>query len=355
MDETADRGWCHAAPTTLLGHLRYCKAGISKDVQNRAENDHILRGGWGCRPPPIDTSGSGPYASAGPSVVTHNSPITTITSFHSETPPQSSTALLPSPLGSVYGLQLPLSAPPTPTLGQTPDSSKCILSITANLASCERLFSTFGATLTKLRNWLGTSTLQSLAELKMHICDQQLQKGAKDQIKQRFGDQKWAEQSEVATHTASGLIAAIAPTQPPTFNPQLLPVSVMPSPLVDPSHHDTPSQPTSQSGKSPDQDHLLNTSRLRALIDGHITQGHKDNKDSAPVWGSSTLPRIDIQTLFNFSSSHWTEIYSGVAKQNFDDELAFYDLINMDAPGEEDFEFEVDGTMQEVILGGMDS
>ncbi|KIK73597.1 hypothetical protein PAXRUDRAFT_57255, partial [Paxillus rubicundulus Ve08.2h10] len=60
---------------------------------------------------------------------------------------------------------------------------KHILSITTNLASCECLFSTFGATLTKLRNWPGTSTLQSLAELKMHICDQQLQKGVKDQIK----------------------------------------------------------------------------------------------------------------------------------------------------------------------------
>jgi len=233
--------------------------------------------------------------------------------------------------------------------------AKRILSVTANSASCERLFSTFGATLTKLRNRLGTSTLQSLAELKMHIRDQQLQKGAKDQIKRRFGEQKRAEQSEVATRTASGPIAAIAPTQPPTFNPQLPPVSIMPSPLVDPSRHDTSSQPTSQSDESPDQDHLLNASRLRALIDGHIAQGHEDDKDSAPVRGSSTLPRINIQALFNFSSSHWTEIYSGVAKRSFDDELALYDLIDMDAPGEEDFEFEVDGTTQEVILGGMDS
>ncbi|KIK93785.1 hypothetical protein PAXRUDRAFT_144316, partial [Paxillus rubicundulus Ve08.2h10] len=55
--------------------------------------------------------------------------------------------------------------------------AKRILSVTANSASCEHLFSTFSATLTKLQNRLGTSTLQSLAELKMHIRDQQLQKG----------------------------------------------------------------------------------------------------------------------------------------------------------------------------------
>ncbi|KIK97056.1 hypothetical protein PAXRUDRAFT_126216, partial [Paxillus rubicundulus Ve08.2h10] len=61
--------------------------------------------------------------------------------------------------------------------------AKHILSVTANLASCEHLFSTFSTTLMKLHNQLGTCTLQSLAELKMHIHDQQLQKGVKDQIK----------------------------------------------------------------------------------------------------------------------------------------------------------------------------
>ncbi|KIK87955.1 hypothetical protein PAXRUDRAFT_152310, partial [Paxillus rubicundulus Ve08.2h10] len=224
---------------------------------------------------------------------------------------------------------------------------KHILSVTANLASCERLFSTFSATLTKLQNQLGASTLQSLAELKMHIWDQKLQKGVKDQIKQHFGEQKRAKQSKVATHTASGLITVFALTQPPTFNPQLLPVGVVPSPSIDPSHYNTFSQPTSQLDESPDsdQDHLLSTSRLRALIDSHITQGRKDDEDSAPV----------IQVLFNFSSLHWTEVCSSVAKQSFDDELALYDLIDMDAPGEEDFKFKVDGTTQEAILGGMDS
>ncbi|KIK76099.1 hypothetical protein PAXRUDRAFT_73952, partial [Paxillus rubicundulus Ve08.2h10] len=47
-----------------------------------------------------------------------------------------------------------------------------VLSVTANLASCEQLFSTFSSTLTKLHNWLGMNTLQALAELKMHIQDQ---------------------------------------------------------------------------------------------------------------------------------------------------------------------------------------
>ncbi|KIK74990.1 hypothetical protein PAXRUDRAFT_71703, partial [Paxillus rubicundulus Ve08.2h10] len=47
-----------------------------------------------------------------------------------------------------------------------------VLSVTANSASCEWLFSTFSSTLTQLCNQLGTNTLQALAELKMHIWDQ---------------------------------------------------------------------------------------------------------------------------------------------------------------------------------------
>ena len=44
----------------------------------------------------------------------------------------------------------------------------------ANSASCERLFSIFSTTLTKLRNRLGTNNLNSPSELKMHIPDENL-------------------------------------------------------------------------------------------------------------------------------------------------------------------------------------
>lgn len=47
--------------------------------------------------------------------------------------------------------------------------AKQILSICANSASCEQLLSVFGTILTKLQNHMGTETLTSLAELKMHF------------------------------------------------------------------------------------------------------------------------------------------------------------------------------------------
>ena len=64
--------------------------------------------------------------------------------------------------------------------------AKRILSISANSASCERLFSVFGNTLTKLRSRLGTSTLTNLAELKMFIRDQHRQGETKGRLKRVF-------------------------------------------------------------------------------------------------------------------------------------------------------------------------
>jgi hypothetical protein len=61
-----------------------------------------------------------------------------------------------------------------------------ILSICANSATCERLWSVFGNTLMKLRNRLGIDTLTSLSELKMHIGDEHIQKETKKWMKQMF-------------------------------------------------------------------------------------------------------------------------------------------------------------------------
>lgn len=63
-----------------------------------------------------------------------------------------------------------------------------ILSITANSASCERLFSVFGATLTKHRTKLSTQTLTHLSKLKMHVRDEHIKNGeAKARLKRQFG------------------------------------------------------------------------------------------------------------------------------------------------------------------------
>jgi hypothetical protein len=49
-----------------------------------------------------------------------------------------------------------------------------LLSVSANSASCERLFSVFGNVLTKLRNRTGNSVIVDLSEVKMHVHDEHI-------------------------------------------------------------------------------------------------------------------------------------------------------------------------------------
>jgi len=62
-----------------------------------------------------------------------------------------------------------------------------LLSISANSASCERLFSIFGNILTKLRNRTGNTTLLDLATVKMNLCNEHIQLGTKSRLKRNFG------------------------------------------------------------------------------------------------------------------------------------------------------------------------
>lgn len=63
-----------------------------------------------------------------------------------------------------------------------------VLSICPNSASCERLFSTFGLILTKLRTRLGKQRIVDLAECKMHIRDEHMRNNTKQHLRHRaFG------------------------------------------------------------------------------------------------------------------------------------------------------------------------
>jgi hypothetical protein len=66
--------------------------------------------------------------------------------------------------------------------------AKHLLSICLNSASCERLFSSFGLILSKLRSKLKNERLLALAELKLHIRDELVRTGKHKEARTRqFG------------------------------------------------------------------------------------------------------------------------------------------------------------------------
>ena len=95
--------------------------------------------------------------------------------------------------------------------------AKHILSVCANSASCERLFSIFGNILTKLQNCMGVQTMNNIGELKLHIRDEHV----------RFQTKKWLKKI-FHSHTA----ASVPPPLLPPANP---------SPAMNPFDNDSDS------------------------------------------------------------------------------------------------------------------
>jgi hypothetical protein len=85
-----------------------------------------------------------------------------------------------------------------------------LLSVSANSATCERLFSVFGNTLTKLRNRMGTSTLSSIAELKMHVRNEHRLASTKTRMKRMFATRSKA----APTDELSALSTVVQPPDP---------------------------------------------------------------------------------------------------------------------------------------------
>ena len=51
---------------------------------------------------------------------------------------------------------------------------------------------------------------------------------------------------------------------------------------------------------------------------------------------------VKLVELFNFSDSHWVQVYENVAQQTFDEEFELYKLLDLDAEGEEEANIDVD-------------
>jgi hypothetical protein len=71
-----------------------------------------------------------------------------------------------------------------------------------------------------------------------------------------------------------------------------------------------------------------------------------DNTDCKPV--RSTIGLTPIQSLFDFSHSHWVEMFSRSAIQSFDEELELYEMLDLDAEGVEDIGVNVDDDIGDI-------
>jgi hypothetical protein len=88
------------------------------------------------------------------------------------------------------------------------------------------------------------------------------------------------------------------------------------------------------------------------LVMQHILQGDEDNQDNETVSPTQDWQNQKISELFDFNNTVWSSRYSHFALMSFDEELELYDLLELDAAGEEDREcadIDLDGTTQDIL------
>jgi hypothetical protein len=196
------------------------------------------------------------------------------------------------------------------------------LNICANSATCERLWSVYGVTLTKLRNRLGTQTLTSLGELKMHIRDEHIRRDTKKRMKCLFTTRAQAAPSMVPTTTA-----------PPS------------GPVMGQAAEDAgdvaPTDPEPRTGGG-----------FQELTQAHTQSAAEDETDQAPVTISTIIGSpVPLQRLFDFTDPHWVVRYEKSARLSFDQELELYELLDLDGAGEEDVDVDLDDSTGDLMLG----
>ena len=225
----------------------------------------------------------------------------------------------PDPVEVYHGIS-PLSSIASPPLFKL---AFHVLSICPNSASCERLFSVFGNTLTKLRNRLGNTTLTSLAELKMHIHDEHLRSGeTKERMKRFFGK------------------ASNAPT------PSGQPIVVAPPLTTDATEADDNDNATLMDIDPVLQPQETLADEFNMLTSSFSRQASNDGEDGDRV---PSVISIKIANLFDLKNRGWIPAHERTASRSLNEELQLYELLDKDAPGEEDMNVEIDPALDSLL------
>ena len=178
-----------------------------------------------------------------------------------------------------------------------------ILSICANSASCEWLFSTFGNILTKLRSRLGHNTMVDLAKLKMHVRDEHMRRGTASRLKRFFGTKPNPDNA----------------SDPPPATPAEADRDMDLETTNDPSIRTIPTDINADNDKFQDI-----TQSFIHMVDDDV------DIDSILAASSSLVISIKISDLFDFNRRHWIANQERSASHSLDEEMELYELLDLD-------------------------
>lgn len=170
----------------------------------------------------------------------------------------------------------------------------------------------------------------SLAELKLHIRDEYKRNAAAQQrLRKHMAGVPPTANSTATAATPSLDVLAAADT------------SLSTQPVANVQVEDTDRDDSVPSSAGPAEGSLQSIAdNLMAMVD--------DDEDIEPIKFPSSLS-IKLSDLFDFKVDYWINSSEVAGNRGLQDELEFYELIDLDASGEIDTDVDVDG-MSEAVL-----
>ncbi|KAF9041598.1 ribonuclease H-like domain-containing protein [Panaeolus papilionaceus] len=229
----------------------------------------------------------------------------------------------PSPLDLYSDITIP-NQPPCPLI----KLALHLLYICPNSASCERLFSTFGLILTKLRTRLDSQRVVGLAECKLHLRDQSLSMETRKNLRRR-----------------SFKHSKIKPPAQPRQWRQIKPTPPAPSYKLAESSASTFAPPSVSAA-------LRNlTAKHIALLADHDAAANMFEDSESPRFRASSsggsYKKRTMSDLFDFTSNSWVSFQQASALGCVEDEMKLYELLDLDADGE--FDYDLNDSMDSIL------
>jgi hypothetical protein len=89
---------------------------------------------------------------------------------------------------------------------------------------------------------------------------------------------------------------------------------------------------------------------LRGIVETQTRRIAEDETDREPVTRSTIIGHpISLSDLFDFSQPHWVQHYENAARRSFDEELEMYELLDLDAAGEEEVDVDLDDSTGDLM------
>lgn len=197
-----------------------------------------------------------------------------------------------------------------------------IFAIIPNAASCERLFSTLGNILTKRRSRLDGDRLVSLAEIRMHCRDEHIRSGIKKEMKKRmFG-------VLADSHSETSMTASTSLRNP---------------------DEDVQMASASSNEGTIDSDTAPTNEGIEQIV-RRFTEFSANHDDEAPSLSeSSQTAKVALADLFDLREKYWINTHKKDAMGSLDDELALYEMLDKDAPGEDALDYELETQLDEIL------